>query len=173
MMKTAMSILALGSILLATPAFAHITLAQTEGEAGSSFRAILVVGHGCDGDATTAVRVQIPEGFYNVKPMPKAGWEIETVTGTYDKPFENHGTQLTEGVKEITWSGGNLPDAQFDEFTFRGTFGADLEAGPVYFPVLQQCGDREDAWIDTSGDEDVEFPAPAVEVRPASGGHHH
>ena len=172
-MKTAIPFLVLGSLMLATPALAHITLAETDAQAGRSFRGILVVGHGCDGAATTAVRVQMPEGFYNVKPMPKAGWELTTTIGPYDQPFENHGTQLTEGVREITWSGGTLLDAQFDEFHFRGSFGGDLEAGPVYFPVLQQCGDKEDAWIDTSGDEDAEFPAPAANVQPASGGHHH
>lgn len=161
------------SLLLATPALAHISLATTEGEAGATFRAVLVVGHGCEGAATTAVRVQIPDGFYNVKPMPKPGWQIDTVTGAYDKAFDNHGTQLTEGVREISWSGGNLPDAHFDEFVFRGTFGAALPAGPVYFPVLQQCGDKEDAWIDTSGDEDAEFPAPAVNLQPSNGEHAH
>jgi uncharacterized protein YcnI len=159
---------------LATPALAHITLATTEAEAGTTFRAILVVGHGCDGEATTSVRVQIPEGFYNVKPMPKAGWELQSVTGPYAKPFMNHGTELTEGVTEITWSGGTLPDSQFDEFTFRGTFGSDLAAGSAfYFPVIQHCGDKESPWIDTSGDEDAEAPAPGVVMKAGSGEHHH
>jgi periplasmic copper chaperone A len=158
----------------ASPALAHITLASTEGEAGATFRAVLVVGHGCEGEATTSVRVQVPQGFYNVKPMPKSGWQLETVTGPYDKPFENHGTQITEGVTEITWSGGSLPDTQFDEFTFRGTFGAGLAAGSTfYFPVLQYCGDKESPWIDTSGDPDAETPAPGVVIKEGSGEHHH
>jgi len=158
---------------MANPAMAHIGLAQGEAVVGSTFRATLVVGHGCAGAGTTQVKVQVPEGFYNVRPMPKAGWQLEIETGTYEHPFENHGTTLTEGVKVITWSGGELPDSQFDEFVFRGTFGADLEAGTkFYFPVLQQCGDVEDAWIDTGGDEDAEYPAPAVELSPASGHSH-
>lgn len=158
---------------MANPAMAHIGLAQGEAVVGSTFRATLVVGHGCAGAGTTQVKVQVPEGFYNVRPMPKAGWQLEIETGTYEHPFENHGTTLTEGVKVITWSGGELPDSQFDEFVFRGTFGADLEAGTkFYFPVLQQCGHVEDAWIDTGGDEDAEYPAPAVELSPASGHSH-
>lgn len=173
MTRIAVSIAALGTLMLASPAFAHITLAEKDAQAGSSYRAVLVVGHGCAGEPTTAIRVQIPDGLYNVKPMPKPGWELETVIGAYDTPFENHGTQMTEGVREITWSGGSLPDDQFDEFTFRGTFGGDLEAGTVHFPVLQQCGELEDAWIDTSGDADAEFPAPAVNLQPGGGDHHH
>jgi len=158
---------------LASPAYAHIGLAPGEATVGATFRATLVVGHGCAGAATTQVRVQVPEGFYNVRPMPKPGWELSTVVGPYEQHFDSHGTMLMEGVKEITWSGGELPDSQFDEFTFRGTFGGNLEAGSkFYFPVLQQCGDVEDAWIDTSGDEEAEFPAPAVELQPAGDSHH-
>lgn len=159
---------------LAGPAIAHIGLADSEAIVGSTFKATLVVGHGCSGSATTQVRVQIPEGFYNVRVMPKPGWKLDIVTGAYEQPFVSHGTTLTEGVKEITWSGSELPDNQFDEFVFRGTFGADLKAGTkFYFPVLQQCGDVEDAWIDTSGQDEAEFPAPAVKLEPASGGHTH
>ncbi len=160
---------------LTSPAAAHITLATKEAVVGSSFKAVLVAGHGCGGAATTTLRVQIPEGFYNVKPMPKAGWEVKTVIGPYATPFSNHGTTLSEGVTEISWSGGELPDAYFDEFVFRGTFGSALEAGSTfYFPVIQVCGDKEDAWIDTSGDAEAEMPAPAVTLTPAeSAGHHH
>jgi len=161
-------------LVCSTPALAHITLATTEAEAGATFRAILVVGHGCEGEATTSIRVQIPEGFYNVKPMPKPGWEVTSVTGPYAKPFMNHGTELTEGVTELTWSGGNLPDSQFDEFTFRGTFGEDLQAGSTfYFPVIQYCGDKESPWIDTSGDAEAEAPAPGVVLKAGSDEHHH
>ena len=159
--------------ILAGPAAAHIGLSEGSAVVGATFRATLVVAHGCSGAATTQVRVQIPEGFYNVRPMPKPGWQVDVVTGAYEHPFASHGTTLTEGVKEIKWSGGQLPDSQFDEFVFRGTFGADLEAGTkFYFPVLQQCGDKEDAWIDTSGGE-AEFPAPSVELEPATEGHGH
>lgn len=159
---------------LTGPAAAHITLASKEAVIGSTFKAVLVASHGCSGAATTAIRVQIPEGFYNVKPMPKAGWELETVTGPYAAPFENHGTTLTEGVTEISWSGGELPDAYFDEFVFRGTFGGTLEAGSTfYFPVIQICGDTEDAWIDTSGDPEAEMPAPSVTLMPAEASEHH
>jgi uncharacterized protein YcnI len=156
-------------VFSSSPAMAHIVLQLPDGQVGSAYRAVLVVGHGCGEDATTGVRVQVPEGFYNVKPLPKAGWTIETVTGTYETPFMNHGTEITEGIKEISWTGGSLPNAFFDEFTFRGTFGAELEEGSrFYFPVIQTCGAQEDAWIDQSGDDDAEFPAPSVTLSPAA-----
>jgi len=157
---------------LAGPALAHVGLAEREASIGSTYKATLVVGHGCSGAATTEIRVRIPEGFYNVRPMPKPGWKLETVAGPYQTPFDNHGTVVNEGVTEITWSGGELPDSQFDEFVFRGTFGSGLESGgQFHFPVLQKCGDKEDAWIDTSGDA-AENPAPEVILKPPAGHQH-
>lgn len=175
-MKT-LAMSALASTLLVAlcqPALAHIVLQEKSSAPGATYRGVLVVGHGCGDAATTAIRVQIPEGFYNVRPMAKTGWTVELVTGAYETPFESHGTSYTEGVKEISWTGGELPNAFFDEFVFRGTFGADVAADvPFYFPVIQTCGTVESPWIDTSGDEAAEFPAPAVILSPAEEGAHH
>lgn len=160
-------IAAVSGTALPAQALAHIVLQEKQAQPGASYRAVLVVGHGCGKEATTGVRVRIPEGFYNVKPMPKEGWKIETVTGTYETPFSSHGTQITEGVKEISWRGGSLPNDFFDEFTFRGTFdSARKEGDQVFFPVIQTCGSAEDAWIDQSGDHEAEFPAPSVTFGP-------
>ena len=54
---------ALGSALLLAPhlAAAHITLATQKAFADSSYKAVLRVPHGCEGKATTAIRVRIPE----------------------------------------------------------------------------------------------------------------
>ncbi len=148
---------------LAAPALAHSTLEVQEAKVGASYKAVLRVPHGCGTEATHTVRVQIPEGFYSVKPMPKAGWTLEVVTGPYETPFMNHGTEVTEGVKEIIWSGGNLPNEFYDEFVFRGSFGKDLEVGSTfYFPSIQECANGEEAWIDTTGAENAEMPAPSL-----------
>ena len=61
--------LALGAaIMLAVPhpALAHITLEQREAPAGSTYKAVMRVGHGCEGSPTIAVRVQIPDGVIAV-----------------------------------------------------------------------------------------------------------
>lgn len=151
----------------AVPALAHVSLEVTEARLGSTYKAILRVPHGCAGAATTTLRVQIPEGFFAVKPMPKPGWTISLTSGTYKNSYDNYGTAVTEGVKEIVWSGGQLPDAYYDEFVFRGTFAGSLLPGPFYFPTVQECGATEEPWIDTSGDENAELPAPSVELVPA------
>jgi uncharacterized protein YcnI len=159
-------------IAVSAPASAHSTFLVQEAGIGASFKAILRVPHGCGTEATHTLRVQIPEGFFAVKPMPKAGWELETVTGAYEGTYLNHGTEVTEGVKEIVWSGGNLPNEFYDEFVFTGTFADTLEEGPFYFPSIQECANGEEAWIDISGDEGAEMPAPSVELVPATSAGH-
>jgi uncharacterized protein YcnI/copper(I)-binding protein len=147
-------------VTLAAPAFAHATFEVQQAEIGKGFKAVLRVPHGCGTEATHTVRIQIPEGFFNVKPMPKAGWTLETVTGAYAQTYVNHGKDVTEGVKEIVWSGGNLPNEWYDEFTFRGTFAPSLEPGAFHFPAIQECANGQEAWVDTA--EGGEMPAPKV-----------
>jgi len=162
-------------MLSAAPAFAHATFEKGEAAVGSTYKAVLRVPHGCDGNATTSVKVQIPEGFFSVKPMPKAGWELTTVKGPYQNTYESHGSKVTEGVTEITWSGGNLPDEFYDEFVFRGTIAASLEVGStLYFPAVQICTTGEATWIEipVEGQPEPDGPAPGVKLIEA-GDHHH
>ena len=127
--------------------------------------------HGCDGKATIAVRVQIPEGVISVKPMPKPGWTLQTKKGKYEKPYQLYDQAVTDGVKEVDWSGGSLPDEFYDEFVFRGTLAADLPAGQkIYFPVVQECEGATTRWIEIPAagqDEDaLEDPAPGLNLLP-------
>lgn len=153
-------------VALAAPAFGHVTLETREAEPGTTYKAVLRVPHGCDGEATLKVRAQVPEGMFNVKPMPKAGWTLETVTGPYAKTYDNHGTQMTEGVVEVIWTG-DLPDAHYDEFVFRGSLAGDLVLGEtLWFPVVQECANGSEAWteIPAAGEDgdSLEFPAPGL-----------
>lgn len=163
---------AVATLAIAAPAFAHVTLEVQQAKIGSTYKAIVRVPHGCGTEATNTVRVQIPEGFFAVKPMPKAGWKLETTSGAYANSYDNHGTAVTEGVKEIVWSGGELPNEFYDEFVFRGTFAGSLEPGKFYFPVVQECASGEEAWIDVTGAESAEMPAPSLELIPADAASH-
>lgn len=158
-------------LAMAIPAFAHITLEQREAAIGGSYKAVLRVPHGCAGEATTAITLKIPEGFVNAKPMPKAGWHLDITTGDYAKSYMLHGSPVTTGATEISWSGGNLPDNQYEEFIVSGTLAGDLEAGSMlYFPVIQTCVSGEQDWIDISGSDSGE-PAPGLKLLPAADSH--
>jgi len=168
------SIAALCLALLAGTAHAHATLEQKQAAVGATTKVTLRVPHGCAGEATHTLRIDIPEGFYAAKPMPKAGWELTTETGAYATPYDNHGKEMTEGVRAVIWSGGDLPDAFYDEFTLRGTVGPEMTPGEtLYFPALQTCASGTADWTDTSGSHDVPNPAPGLTLVAGSDGHGH
>jgi periplasmic copper chaperone A len=157
----------------ASSARAHITLEHREATIGSSYKAVFAVPHGCAGSATIKVRVQIPEGVIAVKPMPKPGWNVETIKGKYAADYDLYGTRLSEGVKEVVWSGGKLADDNYDEFVL-STFltGALKPNTTLYFPVVQECEQGVSRWIDIPADgnaahsHDSKSPAPGVKLMP-------
>jgi uncharacterized protein YcnI len=157
--------------LAAGSASAHVTLEVGEAAAGTSYKAVIRVPHGCEGAATVKVSVRIPEGVIAVKPMPHAGWTLETVKGKYAKAYDYWGTPLAEGVTEVTWSGGKLLDEHYDEFVFRGMLAAELPAGPIYFPVVQECENGSaERWIEIpqpgQDEHELEGPAPGLTILP-------
>ncbi|OSP56138.1 DUF1775 domain-containing protein [Pseudoruegeria sp. SK021] len=163
---------ALTLALCATSAGAHSTLEQQDAKIGTTTKLTLRVPHGCDGAATNAVTIDLPEGIYAAKPMPKAGWTLEVTTGAYATPFDNHGTEMTEGVQQIRWSGGHLEDAWYDEFIFRASVGPELTPGTIlYFPTVQTCADSVADWTDTSGSHSVPNPAPSLLFLAGGDGH--
>ena len=159
------------AVLFVIPAAAHVTLEAQEARVGSTYKAVLRVPHGCEGTATTAIRVRIPEGVIGVKPMPKPGWTLTTVSGKYPKAYDLFHRQLTEGIVEISWSGGKLPDDWYDEFVFRGKLPDQGAGTTLYFPVVQECeGGVVEHWIEIpeagKSADDYETPAPGVKLLP-------
>jgi periplasmic copper chaperone A len=175
-------ILALAALALplaaATQVAAHATFAEGEVVQGQTARLTLRVPHGCGDEATLRVRIQIPEGLIAAQPMVKAGWELETVTGVYENSYELWGNTVTEGVREIIWSG-ELPDAFYDEFVFRARVTDRVPAGEMlYIPAIQECANGAERWIEipAAGQDshDLSDPAPGVMVlAPGHSGHAH
>lgn len=156
---------------LATPCLAHVTLETQEASPGSTYKAVLRVPHGCKGSATVRVRVQVSEGVIAVKPMPKSGWTLETTKGPLAKTYDYYGEATSQGVKEISWSGGKLPDEFYDEFVFRAFLTKDLKEGEMlYFPVIQECEAGVERWIEIPAagkvSDDYETPAPGLKLKP-------
>lgn len=159
-------------LTLAGPALAHTTLETQQAPVGSTYKAVLRVGHGCEGQPTLRLRVQIPEGVIAVKPMPKAGWELDTVEAPYKQSYDYYGTPLTEGVREIVWTG-KLLDKHYDEFVFRAYLTDGLKQDTMlYFPTVQECeGGKADRWIEIPAagkkSDDYKYPAPGLKLLPA------
>lgn len=161
---------ALLSAFMALPAIAHVTLERNEAPVGAPYKAVLRVPHGCDGSPTIKLTVQIPEGVIAVKPMVKPGWQIDVKRGPYTKNYSYfHGAKFSEGVKEVTWSGGRLPDAFYDEFVLSVFIAGDLSAGQtLYFPAIQTCEKGEHRWVETPapGKHSDGDPAPGLRLVP-------
>ena len=160
----------LSALTFSTPASSHVTLEVREAPAGTAYKAVFRVGHGCEGSPTIAIRIQIPEGVIAVKPMPKPGWELTTVIGDYAKPMKYFDETLTKGVQEISWTGGKLGDDRYDEFVFRGTLPNEAPGTMLWFPVVQQCEKGVHRWIEIPATgkkpDDYKEPAPGVKLLP-------
>lgn len=158
---------------LTDPAFAHVTLEVGQAPIGSGYKAVLRVPHGCKGNATTAITLKVPEGYLSAKPQPKPGWTLDIKTGNYAKNYTLYGAPVTSGAVEISWSGGNLPDNEYDEFVVNGTLADDLTPGDkLSFPVVQTCTVGEDDWIKipVDGQPEPDTPAPGLKLLPAANG---
>jgi uncharacterized protein YcnI len=164
-----------GAIAFAAPASAHITLEQQQAAVGGGYKAVFRVPHGCAGSPTVAIRIRFPEGVISVKPQPKPGWQLATVKSAYAKPYKLYGNTLTEGVTEVDFTGGNLPDDFYDEFVVNTYLAADLKTGDtIYFPVVQECASGTDRWIEIpepgKAADDYETPAPGLKLTAPAGG---
>ena len=152
-----------------TAVLAHAALEQDRAHANSTYKAVIKIGHGCEHTATTGLTVLIPDGVIAVKPMPKAGWTLATQTKAYAKPYDYFHSTLTEGVREITWAGGNLPDTYYDEFTFQAFIAKDVPADTkLFFPVVQSCEKGRHDWVEiptvNQNPHDLKSPAPSLLV---------
>jgi periplasmic copper chaperone A len=158
----------IGAVADMSAAVAHPGLEVKEAKIGAGYKAVIKIPHGCEKSATTKVRVQIPEGVIAVKPMPKPGWSIETVRGPYARSYPfYHGAVLTEGVREIVWSG-RLPDDYYDEFVFSGFLADSLQADTtLYFPIHQDCEKGSYAWIEVpaAGQSAHQLASPAIGLK--------
>jgi uncharacterized protein YcnI len=172
-MKIAVAIAALFALACsAGPAASHVTLETQTALMGSYYKAVFRVPHGCEGAATTKIRVQIPDGVESVKPMPKPGWKLAIQRARLETPVKSeHGSLITEGVREVAWEGGPLPDEQFDEFALMVKLPA--VPGRLFFPTLQECGAKLVRWIETppvgTSAAASKTPAPGVTLTTRAG----
>jgi len=157
-------------LVYAQIASAHITLDQPSATAGSYQKLTFKVGHGCDGSATNAIKISIPESVAGAKPMPKAGWTLATKVEPLKTPYTSHGKTITSDVREIIWTGGPLPDAYYDEFSIHVKLPD--TPGKLYFNVVQQCEKGNLAWIEIPQEgkdkASLRYPAPSMDITPAA-----
>ena len=154
---------------------AHVVLEQQTAPAGSYYKGTFRVGHGCEGSATVALTVTLPEPMASVKPMVKPGWTVSTRSEKLAQPLMNHGKPVTEAVVEVSWRGGPLADAHYDEFALMMKLPD--APGRRWFKVMQQCEQGANDWsqipAEGQGMRDVKMPAAVLDLLPAEPRPHH
>jgi uncharacterized protein YcnI len=133
--------------VLAAPAGAHVQSSEAPVAAGSRTPVTFSFDHGCAGQPTTSLRVQIPAGVRDVVTEDPPGW-TSTVTD-----------------EEMRWEGGSIPDAQVASFVAVMTIDQP-EGTVVRFPTIQGCPGAESAWIQVpdAANPEPEYPAPQIVV---------
>jgi len=163
MQKMILASLLAAPLVIGASAQAHVSLEQKTAVAGSYQKLTFRVGHGCEGSATTALTITLPEGLKGAKTMPKPGWTVAPAGAA---------------ARDISWKGGPLPDEQFDEFNLLVKLPD--APGKQVFRVLQQCEKGRADWSELPGTAG-KFPAPVLEIvptdaaaaGPAPAAHHH
>jgi uncharacterized protein YcnI len=163
-------IVLLAALLVVSPMKAHVLLQGKQAAVGADYKAVFVVPHGCSGSPTTKLRVQIPEGVIATNVRPVDGWNVETMKGKYSGEYDYKGAKVSEGIKEVAWSGGKLADKTRQEFVIETYLAGSLKPDTtLYFPVVQECEQGVSRWIEIPPDGAVhshegKWPAPGVKL---------
>jgi periplasmic copper chaperone A len=150
------------ALLVPAAAQAHVTLQPNEAPEGAYTVLDVRVPNESDSENTTKVAVQFPEGFGDVSYQAVPGWQVEVIHQKLKKPIQTDDGPVTEGVKEVIFSGGKLPPGQFQDFPLSlqipGKAGEELT-----FKAVQTYEKEVVRWI---GAPETEHPAPQVLVLP-------
>lgn len=151
-----LALVAVGTLAVAAPAQAHVTLQPGSAVAGSTVTLELAVEHGCDGAATTALAVRLPEDVSDVRPLDDPRWDATAPTA---------GSPATVTFRAVT----PIPDGQPASVAL--SVRLPEEEGVLVLPTVQSCEGGELAWLeataDGSADDSLELPAPTLRVTAA------
>jgi uncharacterized protein YcnI len=157
------------ALVLAAPlaASAHVGVTPDTTAAGSYANLTFAVPHGCDGSATTEVRITIPQDVISVTPTVNPNWDVAEIPSEADPDY----------TAEVVYTAKTpLADGLRDTFTLSVPLPSGDAGDVVAFPVLQTCEVGSTVWDEETveGEEEPEHPAPAVVLTAASEeGHGH
>ena len=153
------AVAAVGVVVFAAPALAHVTVQPNEAIVGSFSRFVVRVPNERDDASTTKVTVELPPLAF-VSFEPKDGWKRTQETVEFDEPLDVFGEEVTEGVGSVTWSGGEVAPGEFQEFGFSARMPDGEET--LTFNAIQTYSSGEVVeWTDAP---DSESPAAQVNV---------
>ncbi len=161
--RLGLGVVAGAALALALPlaASAHVHVTPEEAAADGTTRLDFSFSHGCDGAATTAIVIDIPDAAQGAAPIVDGAWAITTEVGQSGIPTTITYTATTPVTDGFAASVG-----------MNVIFPASAEGESFAFPVTQQCEGAESAWVEVAeaGEDahDLDYPAPVVTVTGAS-----
>ena len=162
------------SVVVATGASAHVTVASEDAAPGGFGKITFRVPNESDTASTVGLRIQIPEdaALASLRTQPMDGWTATLTTTDLDEPLENHGQEISSYVSVVEFradEGAGIGPGQFQEFALSG--GPFPDADQLSFPTVQLYNDgTEAAWIEPTvdGQEEPESPAPVLSLAPST-----
>ncbi|WJV47611.1 YcnI family copper-binding membrane protein [Streptomyces flavofungini] len=166
-------------LLSAVPAFAHVSVSPEGVAAKGGYATVnFKVPNERDDASTTKLEVTFPadQPLASVMTQPVPGWKAKVTKTKLKKPIEIHGEKIDEAVSKVTWSadGKGIEPGTFQKFPLSlGQLPED--ADQMVFKALQTYSNKEVVrWIEPQqkGQEEPDFPAPALALSAASDDHH-
>ncbi|MFJ6748036.1 YcnI family protein [Streptomyces sp. NPDC091266] len=166
--------LAAGSVLLlAVPAFAHVSVQPDAAEKGGYATVNFKVPNERDDASTVKLEVNLPTDhpLASAMPQPVPGWSVKVTKAKLAKPIDMHGEKITEAPSKITWTAEDkgVEPGQFQQFPVSvGQLPED--ADQVVFKALQTYDDKQVVrWIEPTkeGAPEPENPAPVLKLTAA------
>ncbi|KAF9283760.1 hypothetical protein BGZ68_005113 [Mortierella alpina] len=137
-MKIAILATVVSTLLLATSNVeAHVTANPSAGVSGAYFQANFRVPHGCDGNSTDMVIIEIPKSVTSVKPRATVPWTTAINMVPLEVPIVTPTGTVNTTVGSVTFAGGNLLDTMYEDFGLQ--FKLPQMTGPLYWSVYQHC----------------------------------
>jgi hypothetical protein len=143
------------SLLCASLASAHVLLDPPRAEAGTLYRGVLRIGHGCDNAPTTAIDVRLPANVTRVHASATLRWQLMQTS--------------TQAGTQVVWTaeqGKALPPHEKGELPIE--FQVPQQTGPLWIGVLQRCEGTSINWADVpkqgTSTEGMKTPAVRLQV---------
>ena len=155
-------------VLLAVPAFAHITVTPGSVTAGSAAVLTLHVPNEEAKADTVSVDVQIPTDHpiaqLLAKPVP--GWTVTVKYITLAKPLVTDDGTFSQAVSEVIWSGGTITPGQFQDFSVSADPVPDGVSRLVFKAIQTYSNGDVVRWIDIPepGQPSPDHPAAVLTV---------
>ncbi|GAA3488344.1 YcnI family protein [Streptomyces cremeus] len=165
-------------VVLAGPAFAHVTVQPVGAAAKGGYATVNVkVPNERDNASTVKLEVSFPvteHPLTSVMPQAVPGWTVNVEKAKLDKPLKVHGKEIKEAVSKITWTGGKIGPGEFQQFPLSlGQLPED--ADQLVLKAIQTYDNKEVVrWIEEpkAGQPEPQSPAPVLKLTaPAGDGH--